>query len=321
MQLKLFHKVIRFLKDWTLPSAIVIGTVGYLLFANVECLSRIGDTMGSFFDTFFPICLFLTLFTTFSKVNFHMMRLTWWHVCLVVCQLTLTSLVVGIIHYFHVEGDFKLILEALLTCVIAPCAVAAPVVTFKLGGDINTMTTYTLISSILCSVTIPVVFPILENVEGITFISASLMILEKLALVIVFPLLLGWFVRHYVITVYKYIMRNPNISYYLWAVTLSITTGITVKNISNSESSIITLLTISIVSLCACLLHFGIGRLTGRIFNEKINCGQGMFQKNTGMAIWVSYMYLNPVASIGAGFYVLWQNIINSWEIAEARGK
>ena len=44
-----------------------------------------------------------------------------------------------------------------------------------------------------------------------------------------------------------------------------------------------------------------------------------MFQKNTGMAIWVAYMYLNPVASIGAGCYVLWQNIINSYEIWEQR--
>jgi BASS family bile acid:Na+ symporter len=30
-------------------------------------------------------------------------------------------------------------------------------------------------------------------------------------------------------------------------------------------------------------------------------------------------MYLNPVASVGAGCYVLWQNIINSLEIYEQR--
>jgi len=32
-------------------------------------------------------------------------------------------------------------------------------------------------------------------------------------------------------------------------------------------------------------------------------------------------MYLNPVASVGAGCYVLWQNIINSLELWEYRKK
>ena len=309
-------RIIRILKKWTLPSAIVIGTVLYLLFSRIEFLSGAGEKLGVFFDYIFPFCVFLTLFTTFSKIDFHKMRLTWWHLTLVLCQLVLILLTVGSILVFNIHGNLKLIIEALLTCVIAPCAVAAPVVTGKLGGDINTMTTYTLLSSLLCSITIPIVFPLLENVAGVTFINSSFMILERLAMVIVLPLFLGWFVRHYIKTLYNYILRHPNLSYYLWAITLSITTGVTVKNISNSESGIMTLLFIAIASLSICVLHFIIGRISGKIYNEKINCGQGMFQKNTGMAIWVSYMYLHPVASIGAGFYVLWQNIINSWEIA-----
>ena len=51
----------------------------------------------------------------------------------------------------------------------------------------------------------------------------------------------------------------------------------------------------------------------------EVNAGQALFQKNTGLSIWVAYMYLSPVASIGAGCYVLWQNIINSLEIWAAR--
>lgn len=310
-------RIISFLKKWTLPSAIVIGTVLYLVFSKIELLSAAGDKLGVFFDYIFPFCVFLTLFTTFSKVDFHKMRITCWHSCLVLCQIVMILLTVGSILLFNLEGEMKLIFEAILTCVIAPCAVAAPVVTFKLGGDINTMTTYTLISSLLCSITIPIVFPILESVEGVTFISSCMMILSRLSMVIILPLLLGWFVRHYVKNIYKFILRHPNLSYYLWAITLAITTGVTVKNISNSNSSLFTLLLIAVGSFSICIIHFIIGRISGKRYNEKINCGQGMFQKNTGMAIWVSYMYLHPVASIGAGCYVLWQNIINSWEIAE----
>ena len=78
---------------------------------------------------------------------------------------------------------------------------------------------------------------------------------------------------------------------------------------------------VALLSLIACILHFFIGRAIGRKFGEHINTGQAMFQKNTALAIWVSYMYLNPVASIGAGCYVLWQNIINSFEIWEYQKK
>lgn len=309
--------IINFIRKWTLPCSIAIGTVSYLLFANITYLSTASDVLGKFFDTVFPFCVFLTLFTTFSKVDFHKMRLTKWQLSLIITQLLLIVLTVFLSLTFRDNHEIKILLESMLTCIIAPCATAAPVVTGKLGGDINTMTTYTLISSLLCSLTIPSVFPLLEHVEGVTFLSSFLIIMQKLAIVMLLPLFLGWVVRHYVRPVYRYIMVHPNLSFYFWAITLSITTGVTVKNISHSECGIYVLLLIAALSFSICLLHFKLGRYIGHKYHEIINCGQGMFQKNTAMAIWVSYMYLHPVASIGAGCYVLWQNIINSWEIAE----
>ena len=154
---------------------------------------------------------------------------------------------------------------------------------------------------------------------NITFIQASLIILQKLAIVMLLPLLLGWFVQHYVKPLCQWIKRHPDLGFYSWGCSLAITTGVTVKNICNANTSVSILLMIALLSACVCVLHFIIGRRIGKSFNERINCGQGMFQKNTGMAIWVAYMYLNPVASIGAGCYVLWQNIINSYEIWEQR--
>jgi BASS family bile acid:Na+ symporter len=43
--------------------------------------------------------------------------------------------------------------------------------------------------------------------------------------------------------------------------------------------------------------------------------GQGMGQKNTILAIWLTQTYLNPIASLGPGMYVIWQNVVNSWQI------
>ena len=313
----LMHSIIKFIKEWTLPCAIVTGTVLYFLFALTPSLSEAGDHFGALFDQLFPFCVFLTMFTTFSKVNFHKMRLRRWHLTLTLTQLLLIALLTSSIIMFVEDYELKLLLEAMLTCVIAPCATAAPVVTGKLGGDINSMTTYTLTSSLLCSLTIPTVFPMLEKVEGVTFLSSMLTILEKISIVLLLPLALGYIVRHYIGLLYRFILRHPNLSFYFWGLSLSITSGITVKNIYHSESSYPILLLIAFLSFFVCIVHFLIGRRAGRHFQEPTTCTQGMFQKNTAMAIWVSYMYLSPIASIGAGCYVLWQNIINSWEIAK----
>lgn len=315
------HIIIKFLKEWTLPVAIITGTALYFLFALTPCLSDAGIQLGKLFDQLFPFCVFLTMFTTFTKVNFHKMRLRCWHLHLTIIQLLLISVLTGSIILFVSDRELKLLLEAMLTCVIAPCATAAPVVTGKLGGDINSMTTYTLISSLLCSLTIPAVFPMLEKVEGVSFVTSMLTILEKISIVLLLPLVLGYFVRHYIGPLYRFILRHPNLSFYFWALSLAITSGITVKNIYHSDSSITILLLIALLSLAVCFVHFIIGRQAGRHFSEPTTCPQGMFQKNTAMAIWVSYMYLNPTASIGAGCYVLWQNIINSWEIAAYQHK
>ena len=37
--------------------------------------------------------------------------------------------------------------------------------------------------------------------------------------------------------------------------------------------------------------------------------------ENTILAIWMAQVYLNPLSSIAPASYVLWQNIINSWQL------
>ena len=313
--------MMKFLKRWTLPVAIVVGTLSYMLFAFVPQLDAAGDELGRVMDVLLPVMLFLTLFVTFSKVDFHEMRPRRWHLWLVISQLVLVALVIGVITLVSDDPGQKLIWEAVLTCVIAPCASAAPVVTAKLGGNIHTMTTYTLMSSLLGAVTIPLIFPLLEKSESVTFIAASMTILQKLAIVMLLPLFLGWAVRHYVPRIYTYIINHPDLGFYCWSGALAITTGITVKNIFHSHAGATLLLWIAALSAVVCLVQFAVGRGIGRLFGERINCGQGMFQKNTGMAIWIAYSYLSPISSIGAGCYVLWQNIINSYEIWEQRAK
>ena len=311
--------VIRFVKDWTLPVAMTVGTLAYLVFYYVPQLDAAGDRLGPVLDVLMPVMVFLTLLITFCKVDFHQMRLHRWHLGVLAAQLLLVALNIGIIFYTEDDPQQKLLWEAVLTCIIGPSAAAAPVVVGKLGGNISTMTTYTLISAFLSALLIPVVFPLLEQTVHVDFLTALLIILEKVSMVLLLPLALGWLIQHYVEPLRKWVVSQPNLSFYSWAVSLSITTGITVKNIVHSQSPVSLLLLIAVATLVLCFVQFIIGRGIGRWLGETVNAGQALFQKNTGLSIWVAYMYLSPVASIGAGCYVLWQNIINSLEIWAAR--
>ncbi len=311
--------IIRFLKDWTLPVAIATGTVCYLTFYYVPQLDELGNTLSPIIDTVFPISVFLTLLVTFCKVNFHEMRPHRWHTGILMAQLLLVAVIVGICLSLRDCPDSKLVWEAILTCVIGPSAAAAPVVVGKLGGNLSTMTTYTLLSSFFSALMIPLVFPILEQTVHVAFFDAFLIILEKVSMVLLLPLVLGWLMQHYVKGICARIAAMPNLSFYCWAFSLSITSGITVKNIVHSNASLLLLMIIALSTFILCWVQFYIGRGIGKRLGEEINCGQALFQKNTALSIWVAYMYLHPVASIGAGCYVLWQNIINSFELWQYR--
>ncbi len=312
-------KILQFLKDWTLPVAIAVGTVSYLTFYFVPQLDELGDALSPVFDVIFPLFVFLTLFVTFCKVDFHQMLPHRWHTGVLVAQLLLVAVNIGIVFWVEADVEQKLLWEAVLTCIIGPAASASPVVTGKLGGNISTMTTYVLISSLASALMIPLVFPILEHTAHVTFLNAFLIILEKVSIVLLLPLVLGWIMQHYVKELCRKIVAMPNLSFYCWAISLSITTGITVKNIVNSTATLSLLLLIAAATFVLCFVQFGIGRFIGRHLGEEVNAGQALFQKNTALSIWVAYMYLHPVASIGAGCYVLWQNIINSLELWQYR--
>ena len=326
--------LLSFLKNWTLPVAIVTGSVLYMLFAFVPALSAAADILGPLCETLLPISIFCTLFVTFSKVDFHLMRLRGWHGVVLFTQLSIAALltfftykIIGIDNFSTslplVAGlsqqDVIWISEAILVCIIAPCASASPVVTAKLGGDLTQMTTFVLLSSLVASLFIPIIFPLLEPHAGNTFLGAFLLILQRLSSVLLLPLLLGALVRHWVKPLYNWFLRTPDLGFYLWSVSLAITSGITVKNMIHSHASPQLLIAIAALTLFTAVVQFGIGRMVGQHFGQLVCSGQAMFQKNTGLAIWIAYVYLSPVASIGAGCYVLWQNIINSYELWQHR--
>ena len=314
----------QFLKNWTLPVAIMLGSALYLLFAYLPPLEPAAQVMGPVCETILPLSVFATLFVTFSKVDFHLMHLCRWHFIIVFLQLLFVGLMVVYILAMEHDGaslSVKWVLESVLVCIIAPCATAAPVVTAKLGGDITQMTTFTLLSSLVGAVLIPAVFPLLEPATGATFLSAFLVILHKMAVILVLPLMLGFIVRHWIGPMRRYIESHSDLGFYSWAFSLSITAGVTLRNIIQTESGSMVLLHIALLTLLTSLFQYIVGHLIGHRYRVKVCTVQGMFQKNTALAIWVAWLYLSPLSSVGAGCYVLWQNMINSYELWQHRRK
>lgn len=293
------------------------GALLYLLFAFTPQLDDMATAMGPFFATILPLFMFLILFVTFCKVDFRQLRPVAWHGWVVLFQVLFIGVLMALMLMPSGEppAQAKVLMEALLMCCISPCATAAAVVTQKLGGSLEQMTTYTFLSNFMTVLLAPLCFPLIEKGADITFLAAFTKILHEVFLVLVVPMLLAYVVKHHLKGLHRRIVAVRDLSYYLWACSLMIVTGTTVKNIVHAEVSVWLLAAIALLGLLICIVQFAVGRFIGHYFDHTQEAGQALGQKNTAFAIWLSSAYLNPLSSVGPGCYILWQNIVNSVEI------
>ena len=307
--------ILQFLKNWTLPVAMVTGTLLYLVFAFVPALEGAATFLAPICDRILPLFMFLILFVTFCKVDFRRLVPVGWHLWIGLAQVVLVFTIVWLVLGFGISGRSLILMEAVLTCIIGPCAAAAPVVTAKLGGRLEEMTTYTFLSNFITALLLPICFPMIEKGAAITFVSAFLTILYQVCMVLVLPMLLAYIVKHTCHRLHRWIVSVKDLSYYLWGCSLMMVTGTTVRNIVHADTSASFLAVIAALGLILCVVQFAVGRFIGHYFQATIEAGQALGQKNTAFAIWIAYTYLNPLSSVGPGCYILWQNIINSVEI------
>ena len=82
-------KVFAFFRKFALPCSLVLGALGYLIFANVPFLQPLGDAVGPRLVELMPVVLFALLYVTFCKIEIKEMKPKAWHFVL---QLIRTSL-------------------------------------------------------------------------------------------------------------------------------------------------------------------------------------------------------------------------------------
>ncbi len=292
--------VLKFLKDWTLPVAMGAGILGYPLFVRLGFLT--------------PILIFVMLLLTFSKISLADLKPRPLHIWLLIIQLVGSLLV-----YLLLRGWNEVLAQSVMICVIAPTATSAAVITAKLGGSAASVSTYTLLANMGVAIVVPVFFPIIEPHPGITFWQSCFLILSRVFVLLICPFLLAWFIRKLLPRVNSVVTGMHELAFYLWAFALAIVTAQILSSLLNYSADLLTAVLVGIGSFIVCCLQFFIGKTLGSIYNDRISGGQSLGQKNTILAIWMAHTYLNPIASIGPGFYVLWQNIVNSWQLWKKR--
>lgn len=295
--------------------SMAIGALVYELFAHIQALDSVSRIMGPLLTDWLPIGLFLLLYATFCKIKISEMKPRAWHFVIQLVRTSFAALMVLMISLFSENADVKLVLEGVFICFICPTAAAVVVVTEKLGGSIGSLTMFTIIANIVTMFIIPLLFPIVERSADITFLSSMLMILRNVTLVLVAPLLLALLSRRIIPNFVKRLNNHKDIGFYIWCVNLSIVTGITLHNIEKSSITGWVLWLLLTAPLLVCLIQFSLGKWVGKFWNDSISAGQALGQKNTVVGIWLTLTFLNPLAAISPGAYVLWQNLVNGWQI------
>ncbi|MBQ8256815.1 MAG: transporter [Bacteroidaceae bacterium] len=307
----------QFLRDWSLPIAMVAGVVMYLLYVNIPLFDGTRPFVLGAVAVVQPLLIFAMLFVTFCKIRYNELKPRRWHFILLAFQLGLFAAISLSIAFFRgMPQGIQVLLEAAMLCLLCPTATAAAVITAKLGGSASSLITYTMLINVAVALFAPLLLTLSHPVEGVSFLSSFLLIMGRVFPLLLFPLLCAELLRKYIPSWHSVLVtQGRNVPFYLWLVALSLAIAMTARSIANSNISLLVMAGIALVSLLCCLLQFAVGRRVAARYGERITGGQALGQKNTVFAIWLAYTFLTPVTAIAGGFYSLWHNIVNTRQL------
>ena len=288
----------KFVKDWMLPIAMITGALAHQWVSRLSFLT--------------PYLIFTMLLLTFCKISLKDIRFHPAHLWLLMIQLVGSAAVYWILRPFD-----AVVAQGAMLCMLVPTATAAAVITGMLGGNVGFLTAYLLFCNMAVAVAAPVYFT-LTGVHGdeMTFMQSVWFICRKVLPLLILPLFVALAVRKWTPRVHRLLLSMPRMTFYLWAVALTVVTGITVQFMLNQDNvDYQTEYGLLGVSLVLCVLQFILGRRIGRYYGDPVSSGQGLGQKNTILAVWMAQTYLHPLTAIAPSGYILWQNMINSWQL------
>lgn len=307
-------KAIRFFKEWALIWAIVAGIAGYFAFEALPLSATIRHCASQSVAILQPALIFGMLFLTFCRIDPRAMKLRRWHLWLLIIQGGAFT-AIALWAMSTPQGSLRIVLEGAMICMICPTATAAAVITRKLGGDIHSITSYTILINLLASILLPIMVPCVHPGVGVTMWSASMLILAKVFPLLLLPLALAMILRSTLPKVHARLSAVQELSFYMWLVALTLAMAVTTQKAMHSSVPPAVQDALAAVSLLCCIIQFWLGRKAGSRYGQTVTAGQSLGQKNTVFAIWLGYTFFTPVTALAGGFYSIWHNVINSWQL------
>ena len=257
-----------------------------------------------------PSLIFVMLFFTYCRVDITRMRVTMMHFWLFAAQI------IGSMALYTLCLPLgQTIAQGAMICALAPIAMAAVVIGGMLGANIENMTTYSLLCNIGTAFVAPFVLSWVGNGE-----CTLVQILSKVAPLLIAPFVAGQLCRLLTPRLAGWVADHSRVSFYIWLVSLSIIVGRTTAFvIDHSTTEAQTEIVLAIVAAVICVAQFILGRKIGAKYGDTVAGGQSLGQKNTILAVWMAQSFLNPLSSVAPTAYIIWQNIVNSYQIYKKR--
>lgn len=292
----------RYIRPWTLPIAMVGGILLHEHIGKVAFLS--------------PFLIFIMLTITYCKVSFRELKPSKFTAILLSMQL-----VGAITIYFAIRPLSEIVAQGTFICMFCPTATAAPVITGMLGGSVARLATFSLFSNVSVALLSPMLLTYIGDLDdNSSFIQSTIMVGQRVLPLLILPLATAFIIKRISPKLHTIIIDYQSISFYIWAVALFIVVGNAVSFVLTEPiERIPEMLAIAMSSLAVCCIQFWSGRRIGTIYGDKIAGAQGLGQKNTILAIWLSLTYLHPIAAVGPASYILWQNTINSLQLYDKK--
>lgn len=260
-----------------------------------------------------PYLIFIMLFITYCKLSPKDIKISKHDWILLSIQILLSSIAYGLIFWWN-----KVLAEGIFICLFVPTATAAPVITSLLGGDIKKVVTYSIVVNLFVAIIGPIILALLGEHNEYSIGYSFSLILREVAPLLIGPMLCAFALQLISPKAHDIVSSHQQLSFYIWAISLFIIVGGCVSFTINTWQPEITwlILGLTVGAGVACFIQFYIGRKFGNYIGDTVAGGQSLMQKNTVLAVWLALTYMNPVSSIGPAAYILWQNIVNSWQIA-----
>ena len=280
----------RFLKDWSLPLSLVTGAVCYFFGRSLGLSTQAREAILESINYIQPTLIFCMLALTFCRIRLQDMRLKGWQWWLLAFQAGVASLLC-LLHETTEDPSSHVFLQSMMLLFLCP------------------------LINLAAAVLISAYSPLVNPTGGLSFWLSFWMIIRKVFPLLIGPMLAGLIIRRFSPTLLRWLTSIPDLAFYLWLVSSSLAIAVTTRILVHAEVSWLLCLLILIGSLAACFMQFATGRLVGRRYEEAVTAGQACGQKNTVLAIWVGYTFLDPLTSVAGGFYTIWHNVFNAWQL------